>query len=46
MSGLRKVDLVFPCFLSHFILFLIYFSIFLFLEHRVRVKLANTKRKI
>ena len=45
MSGSRKVDLVFPCFLSDFIFFLIYFSIFLFLELRVRVKPMNTRRE-
>ena len=46
MLGLRKVDLVFPYFLSHLISFSIYFSIFLFLELRIRVKTANTRREI
>ena len=39
------MDLAFPYFLSHFILFFDLFFDFLFLEQRVRVKPINTRRK-
>jgi len=32
LSRLQEVDLVFPIFFSHFLLFLICFTVFLFLE--------------
>ena len=37
MSRMKSVDLVFSDFLSYFILFLIYFHIFIFIELRVRI---------